>query len=84
MILASAYPSPDISAGAMMAIAFVMVGVLAFWLGMVYLADRGTRKPDTRHTRGFTTTTVATPGRTTEDEHGAAEHHGIEHHGAAA
>ena len=84
MILASAYPSPDISAGAMMAIAFVMVGVLAFWLGMVYLADRGTSKPDTKGTRGFTTTTVATPGSTAEDEHSTAGQHAAEHHGAAA
>jgi hypothetical protein len=45
MYLASAYPDSAISAGAMTAIAVVMVAVLAFWLIMVYVADRqGARK----------------------------------------
>jgi hypothetical protein len=40
MILADAYPNSDISAGAMTAIAVVMVAVLVFWLVMVYVAAR--------------------------------------------
>ena len=46
MNLASAYPNSAISAGAMMAIAFVMVGVLVFWLVMVYVAAR---EPERKH-----------------------------------
>ena len=43
MTYASAYPNSDISAGAMAAIAVVMVAVLAFWLIMVYVAAREPR-----------------------------------------
>jgi len=40
MPLASAYPNSAISTGAMIAIAVVMASVLAFWLVMVFVADR--------------------------------------------
>ena len=46
MLYASAYPNSDISAGAMTAIAVVMVAVLVFWLVMVYVAAR---EPRTGH-----------------------------------
>lgn len=50
MYLANAYPNSAISAGAMMAIAFVMVGVTGIWLAMVYLADRQSHpKPMAEH-----------------------------------
>jgi hypothetical protein len=46
MDLADAYPNSDISAGAMTAIAVVMVAVLIFWLAAVYVAAREPeRKP---------------------------------------
>jgi len=46
MNLATAYPNSAISTGAMLVIALVMVGCLAFWLVSVYLADtrRSSRK----------------------------------------
>lgn len=43
MIYASAYPNSDISAGAMTAIAVVMIAVLAFWLIAIYVAAREPR-----------------------------------------
>jgi hypothetical protein len=46
MNIADAYPNSDISAGAMTVIAVVMVGVLVFWLVMVYVAAR---EPERRH-----------------------------------
>lgn len=60
MFYASAYPNSDLSAGAMTAIAVVMVAVLAFWLIMVYVAAREPRKPPPG---------VAAPDDLTEDEH---------------
>ncbi len=75
MFMASAYPSSEISALAMMAIAFVMAGVLALWLGMVFIADRQSGKPDRKQSRGYTTT-VAAPGKTTEDGRSEPESHG--------
>lgn len=41
------YPNSAISAGAMIAIAAVMVVALAFWLGAVYLAAREPRHRNT-------------------------------------
>jgi hypothetical protein len=52
MDLANAYPNSDISAGAMTAIAVVMVAVLVFWLVAVYVAAREPereRKGDDEH-----------------------------------
>jgi heme/copper-type cytochrome/quinol oxidase subunit 2 len=48
MNLASAYPNSDISAGAMTAVAVVMVAVLVFWIVMVYVAAR---EPKREHKR---------------------------------
>lgn len=72
MELANAYPSSAISAGAMTAIALVMVGVLAFWLVAVYLADRPPRAGSERrgsHGRG----PLVAPGMTAENEHSDAD-----------
>jgi hypothetical protein len=44
MYLASAYPNPALSAGLMTVIALVMAGTLVIWLGLVFLADRSSRK----------------------------------------
>lgn len=66
MYLANAYPNSAISAGALMAIAFVMVGVLAFWLVMVYLADKSGEK-DAK--QADSRLKVAEPDHAAEDEH---------------
>ncbi|HET9079733.1 MAG TPA: hypothetical protein VFO01_04355 [Trebonia sp.] len=71
MYLASAYPNSAISAGAMMAIAFVMVSVLAFWLIMVYVADRQGGKPAARQADSRLTP-VAGQEEVAEDEHSEA------------
>lgn len=77
MLLASAYPDSAISTVAMMAIAFVAVGTLAFWLGMMFIADRQPRKQDQKQARGYTTV-VAAPGKTTKDIHSESDHqHGV-------
>lgn len=55
MYLASAYPDSAISAGAMTAIAVVMVAVLFFWLIMVYVADRQGAKENARKADGHIT-----------------------------
>ena len=84
MNLASAYPNSAISAGAMMAIAFVMVAVLAFWLIMVYAADRQGSKDNAR-TVDSHLTPVAGPHEEAEDrqsEAGTAP--ADQRHGAAA
>jgi hypothetical protein len=44
MFVASAYPNSALSALSLMVIAFVMVGTLAIWLGLVFLADREPRR----------------------------------------
>jgi hypothetical protein len=59
---ASAYPNSDISAGAMAAIAIVMVAVLACWLVMVYVAAREPRKPRLTGQQAEPGTEVAAPG----------------------
>lgn len=71
MVYASAYPNSDISAGAMVAIAVVMVAVLAFWLVMVYIAAREPRKPRARGRRLAAPgrPAVAAPDDLTENEH---------------
>lgn len=85
MFLADAYPNSDISAGAMLAIALVMVGVLAFWLVMVYVAAREPRKPRGQQAGTLGGAAVAAPDGTADDEHGAAGQHRIaREHGAAA
>ncbi len=85
MNLASAYPNSDISAGAMMAIAFVMVAVLTFWLVMVYVAAREPRRPRGQRAGAGGGAAVAAPDETAEDEHSEADRHRIaREHGAAA
>jgi hypothetical protein len=44
MYFASAYPNSALSAGLMTVIALVMASTLAIWLGLVFLADRSSRK----------------------------------------
>lgn len=84
MNLASAYPNSAISAGAMMAIAFVMVAVLAFWLIMVYVADRPSVK-DNAEPADSTLTPVAGRHEETEDGQSGADTAPAEHrHGVAA
>jgi hypothetical protein len=68
MFYASAYPNSDLSAGAMAAIAVVMVGVLAFWLVMVYVAAREPRKSG-QQPGTSADAAVAAPDDLAEDEH---------------
>jgi hypothetical protein len=83
MDFASAYPNSAISAGAMAAIAIVAAGCLAFWLVMVFLADRSSGRAS-RQARSQDTV-VARPDEAAEDEHGEAGPAGVERrHGAAA
>jgi hypothetical protein len=75
MNLADAYPNSALSVGALMAIAFTMVIVLAIWLIMVFRADgkpeaeadgkpEADNKPEAdSHPR------VAEPAATSEDKH---------------
>ena len=53
MFLASAYPNSALSAGQLTLIALVMAGVLALWLGLVFLADRKSREPDAQESGGY-------------------------------
>jgi uncharacterized membrane protein len=48
MYLASAYPNSALSALTMMAIGLVVMGALAVWLGLVFLADREPHKSKRR------------------------------------
>jgi hypothetical protein len=71
---ASAYPNSDISAGAMAAIAIVMVAALACWLVMVYVAAREPRKPRPTGQQAEPGTAAAEPaspghGDLAEDKH---------------
>lgn len=85
MYLADAYPNSDISAGAMMAIAFVMVAVLAFWLIMVYVAAREPRQPRGQQAGTQDASAAAAPDGTAADEHSeAGQHRMAREHGAAA
>ena len=74
MTYASAYPNSDISAGAMAAIAIVMVAALACWLIMVYVAAREPRKPPPAGQQAGPATTepastVTAPDALTENKH---------------
>jgi hypothetical protein len=71
MFFASAYPNSAISAGAMMAIAFVVVCTLAIWLVMVYLAGRESGKKNVRQPAS-PIGVVAEPDGAAEDEHSEA------------
>jgi hypothetical protein len=84
MYLASAaYPNSDISAGAMTLIAVVMAGVLLFWLGSVYLAERNGQA---RARQARNSHPVLTPqGHAADDEHSGADGGGeASRRGAAA
>ncbi len=72
MFLASAYPSPAISAGAMTAIALVAVGSLTFWLVMVYVAARAPRKPTRLQTQSGEDSALTAPHDAAQDEHKTA------------
>ena len=71
MFFASAYPNSAISAGAMMAIAFVVVCTLAIWLVMVNLAGRESGKKNVRQPAS-PIRAVAEPDEAAEDEHSEA------------
>jgi hypothetical protein len=84
MYLANAYPNSALSAGALMAIAFVMVGVLAFWLIMVYVADRQGARRDVPQAENHLEP-VAGQDEVAEDEHSeAGPAPAGQRHGAAA
>lgn len=82
MYLASSYPDSAISAGAMTAIAVVVVAVLAFWLIMVYVADRQGAKRSARETDTHLTA-VAGQDEVADDERSEGVPAG-QRHGAAA
>lgn len=83
MDLANAYPNSDISTGAMVTIALVMVGTLVIWLAMVYIAAR--ERNEHRGRSGHGDTTLATTGKTAENEHSGADNgHGTRPRGAVA
>jgi hypothetical protein len=67
MYLASAYPSDSISAPLMAALVLVVVGGLAAWLILVFLADRQGSAKETRPA-DRPTPVLAAPGREAEDE----------------
>jgi len=72
MRLASAYPNSAISTVAMIAIAVVAAGSLAFWLVMVFVADRRTRGLSERRAQEPAATVagpaLSGPDETAEDE----------------
>jgi hypothetical protein len=74
MDLASAYPNSAISTGAMLVIALVMVGSLALWLGLVFLADRSRRDRSARRPVAVTEPALTEPAQTAEDEQDEAGH----------
>lgn len=84
MKLASAYPNSAIS-GAMMAVIIVVVlGSLAAWLILVFLADRQSSAKETRQA-DVPTPVLAALDPAAEDEHSEAGHAPADdRHGAAA
>jgi uncharacterized membrane-anchored protein len=77
MNIASAYPNSAISAGAMTLVALVVVGTLAFWLVMVFAADRMRRTENSRAASN-PDVVVALPAAAAEDEgSGADQPHGV-------
>ena len=84
MNLASAYPGDVISAPMMAVLVLVVVGGLAAWLILVFLADRQSSAKETR--QADTPTPVpAALDRAAEDEHSEAGHAQVDRrHGAAA
>jgi hypothetical protein len=84
MNFASAYPGDTISAPMMAALVIVVVGGLAAWLILVFLADR---QPGGRDVRQAATPTPvpAALDRAAEDEHSEAGHAPLDvRHEAAA
>jgi len=84
MNFASAYPGDVISAPMMAALVLAVVGGLAAWLILVFLADRPSSAKETRPAQ--TPTLVPSPlNRAAEDEHSEAGHVPVDRrHGAAA
>lgn len=64
MLYASANPDVPLSAGGIVAIVVVMIAVLAFWLIMIFVADRHPRTPSAGDRAA-----VAAPDDVAEDEH---------------
>ena len=88
MFLASAYPNSALSAGQLTLIALVMAGVLALWLGLVFLADRNTQRDIARRAGGHLAVMTQLDAAA-QDEHSGAgpAEAGPSHsasHGAAA
>jgi hypothetical protein len=84
MNFASAYPNSAVSPLVMMAIGFVVVGALALWLGLVFLADRKSSEREAREADSYLVV-VASPDQTAEDKHSEADSGQAAHrHSAAA
>jgi len=84
MNFASAYPGDVISAPMMAILVFVVVGGLAAWLILVFLADRQGSAKYARQAKTPTPVPSAL-NRAAEDEHSEAGHVPVDgRHGAAA
>jgi len=83
MYLASAYPNSALSAGLMTVIAFVMAGTLAIWLGLVFLADRSSRKKGAPLADSHLAV-AGRPDEAGEEEQNAGPAPAGQRHGAAA
>ena len=84
MNLASAYPGDSISAPMMAALVLAVVGGLAAWLILVFLADRQSSAKKTPQA-DMPTPVLTVLDQAAEDEHGEAGHAPVDgRHGAAA
>jgi hypothetical protein len=70
MYLANAYPNSALSAAALMVLGFVMVGALALWLGLVFLADRKSTAKEARQADSYLAVVAQPPEA--EDGHSEA------------
>lgn len=73
---ASANPDSPLPAGGIVAIVVVMIAVLAFWLIMVFVADRHPRTPSAGDRAAVTAPDELTEDELTEDEHVSATSNG--------
>jgi len=84
MNIASAYPGDTISAPMMAALVLAVLGGLAAWLILVFLADRQGSAKEARQADGHTPV-LTVLDRAAEDEHKGAGHARADsEHGAAA
>jgi hypothetical protein len=84
MYLASAYPNSALSAGLMTIIALVMAGALAIWLGLVFLADRTSRRDATPQAGSDLAVVTHPDGAAEDDQNGACPAPADRRHEAAA